>query len=222
MLSPIFSFIQKGDLAAVKGILRQDPEALFAKNESGNTPVVYAFVAKQGGIADYLISQLADLDNMQHTGSNRPLLVAALRTGMYAQCVTLLARGADPFLHAEHLDKDACFYHEMAGIPDGPDIVDMGRALYRRCNQEQRRHLVIDALVKSRCYLFCAYRTEDPDFSKIYLRIFEGAMKSTAELSADMCSLIGGQILLAYKRQVKEQKFIVRSGTKHKAPTPKL
>jgi ankyrin repeat protein len=90
----IHDVAQSGDLAAVEGILREDPQQLEARDEQGMTPLHMAVQGMRLEVARFLLDRGADV-NALNEDERSPLHLAALR-GDEAMTRLLLERGAEP------------------------------------------------------------------------------------------------------------------------------
>jgi uncharacterized protein len=96
LCDPIHSAAQKGDLAKVKELLKQDPSLVSAKDKMGRTPLHLAAENYRADVAEFLIVSGADLNAKDSNGGFAPLDLA-LASFRYKEMVELLlTKGADP------------------------------------------------------------------------------------------------------------------------------
>jgi ankyrin repeat protein len=93
---PIHSAAEKGDLAKVKELIKENPSLVSAKDKLGMTPLHLAAKNDRKDVADFLLASGADINAKDSNGGFTPLDLA-LSSYHYMDVVELLlARGADP------------------------------------------------------------------------------------------------------------------------------
>ena len=100
----LFKAAKKGDLAAVRKLLRADPSLVHARDKEGSTPRHWAAWRGQAEAARLLLEAGADVNAQnQNTHWGTTPLHAAAHGNRAAVVQVLLARGGDP--RAKNLNK---------------------------------------------------------------------------------------------------------------------
>ena len=89
----IFEAVAAGDLAKVKAIVEADPQALEARNNYRQTPLILAIQKKKLEVAEFLLARGADVDAKETSGATP--LSYAITGGFTGLAKTLVERKAD-------------------------------------------------------------------------------------------------------------------------------
>lgn len=108
----IFSLVRKGDLTKLQELLKKNPSAVNAKDESGATPLHYAARQNAPEMIRVFLANKADV-NAKDKESKTPLHFAAHGFGSVDAIKALLESGADPNAN-NGTDTDTPFHYAIA------------------------------------------------------------------------------------------------------------
>mmetsp|Transcript_33999 Transcript_33999/g.59251 ORF Transcript_33999/g.59251 Transcript_33999/m.59251 type:complete len:322 (-) Transcript_33999:2304-3269(-) len=94
----IFRAVRSGDRAAIRSLITADPNAVHAKDESGNSPLHLAVELKKNeiNVLTLLLDSGSDVNARNNQGATPLHHVALRKEGVKAVAELLLSRGADP------------------------------------------------------------------------------------------------------------------------------
>jgi len=90
----IHKAVNRGDIAAVKALIREHPDLVESKDEGGSTPLIWAAYSGEKDIAAFLLLNTADV-NARNNGEGKTALHFAACMGYKDVVVLLLANKAD-------------------------------------------------------------------------------------------------------------------------------
>jgi ankyrin repeat protein len=138
----IFDAIKNNDLQKVKTLLKENPELISSKDESGNTPLHFAARQKQFETVSFLVSQGADV-NCTNTNQQTPLHVASY-LGSADIASLLIEKGADVTL-ADYQMHTPLHYAAANGNNEVTEILIKGGAPLEAKNTYGRTPLLLCA-----------------------------------------------------------------------------
>lgn len=114
----VFDIARSGSLEELKLLMRENPNAINARNENGYTPLILASYKRNNEVALHLINHVEDINAKADDGT---ALMAAVVKGNVEIARALLEKGADPNV----LDKSKVTALLFATMFKNTEIVEL-------------------------------------------------------------------------------------------------